>query len=482
MKLCLTPQRRRTVKRETIQASEVPMHKPTLFLGLLVCLLLVYHVFISFGSMVQRNEDVKAAQTLDTTTISPLGTQRDHSPHLPKRLSKKEKLENLFKVKPRAPKCQLFDKRVCLTPSDKKTFSRVLGDAIAVRRNATVRYSPIRLIRIKGERRAGVKYLMQLLNTALQAKVMAKVHTSVAWTTDEPETPVVDVDSTLLIIIAKNPYTWLTSLYRVPTMITPSSSFGDFLTKPYSAYKPDTDEFFDTPPNGVYDSVVQMRKRKYSYHMQMSHKYPHVMLLRYEDILVNYWPVLEDIRLTYAMERRVASSRASVPGTTEFSEYYLDDIAQLNGYHQIHLNIVNHFLDWKFENQLGYEKRRYANSPQDAEMAPHGRERMVANFGKFLPSNMTSAIDKQKQEAVQLLEELESISVKGYCPSWEKDKKDDNEFECSPLDDPLDLSIIDRYGHCCNDPLLKLMLRIRLKGHRPTEETSLQRSGSLTFK
>eukprot|EP01138_Halocafeteria_seosinensis_P005089 gb/GECG01005203.1/.p1 GENE.gb/GECG01005203.1/~~gb/GECG01005203.1/.p1 ORF type:complete len:377 (+),score=21.51 gb/GECG01005203.1/:1-1131(+) len=331
-----------------------------------------------------------------------------------------------------ATRCFSFDNDIC--KSSEGGFSRVFGRATTTISNKND--AAITKVLLFGERRSGTNFFTSLIKNSFEVDVMS-LNKHWPYTPDRSRGFDSDPPSVLVVIVVKDLYAWLRSLYKRPYHITPSSSFGDFLTKPYASYH-EGKEIFDRPSRWSYDSVVEMRSRKYKSYLQTAHIFPHVALLSYESALANVSRAIEYLQTHFRMKTRTKQAMVVPPSVKKF---YLNEV-YMAYFRQIHLNIIRGLVDNGFEEELGYQIRSESVGTTTI------RNRRVVYKCEVSKSRLGRLVRQHRLYASNLLARLRDIGIGGFCPPWQQ-QKETIEFACDAVGREIPMIGVSRFGHCC---------------------------------
>ena len=241
-----------------------------------------------------------------------------------------------------------------------------------------------RYIKIYGERNSGTTYLQMLVEQNLNVDVLPGVaprrwrrffrgnetmidlyfrltfcknlgwkHQAVTHLADSCKQRAL-IDRTLFLIIAKNPYAWLLSLFRHPYHYRGElTTFEAFLRGVWQTVGRERhSEPFATP--------IAMWNVKHAAYLDLADKKTCV-IIRYEDLLADPKAIITRISETYALPRRNAQflnvfESAKGEGTKDFDyyrTYYLEELWR-NELSADHIALISSLLDRATVKKFGY--------------------------------------------------------------------------------------------------------------------------------
>lgn len=206
---------------------------------------------------------------------------------------------------------------------------------------------------IKGERATGTRVLRAYLNKCFNPKY-EKINQSeydsdgyYGWKhgyIKDEEIEKINKDKTKVIVIQKNIYAWLLSLYQNKHEdLIPSNGYPptllEWIQPTTSVYEPYTGwmkEFYKE--SGIYanyENLYELRYQKYK--SFLNSKVENLYFLRYEDLIGNPKAVMEDIALHFEIEKPLSHLEEIVDVKTD---YYTDPTK----YYKYEYYLKNHYL------------------------------------------------------------------------------------------------------------------------------------------
>lgn len=226
---------------------------------------------------------------------------------------------------------------------------------------------PVKKIQIFGLRCSGTNYLEQLilLNTS-QVRIVKAIGHKHLWNTrfHQKQLP----EDVQIIIIVRNPYDWLRSIYLEPHHCPEllGLSFTDFLNHPWNAYMgkiwnaPLPSRRMQIVKTGKqfekYDHVIHLRNSKMKILADLHRDLSTCQYVRYETLNEDPNRILKELM-----------KNAGVPLQEEFQDYRLYKNTKRIfkpkkkfGINKQNLNQINQSLDWENEEYFGYNQDQYS--------------------------------------------------------------------------------------------------------------------------
>lgn len=216
---------------------------------------------------------------------------------------------------------------------------------------------------IKGERCSGTNYLQKLIETNLNIKFEDIIGWKHGWCSLFNKDKEL-LKSFLTIIIFRNPFDWLRSLYLMPHHIKgtetsmwkkPKPTFSEFIRSEsietieirHSLLHSRHPFYLNSPKN-----ILELRKWKIEHFLNLKNILPHTYYLKYEDLIQDPKKVIADINDKW------------------FGKYYeFNNWTSYKDYENIPFVPKKYFnisaddysylvenIDWEFETKIGYEK------------------------------------------------------------------------------------------------------------------------------
>jgi len=198
---------------------------------------------------------------------------------------------------------------------------------------------PIKNFTIFAERHSGTNFLEKWIKNSFDIPIVWKYGWKHFWTHHTKTIP--DSQNTLFIGIVRNPYDWMSAMYKNPYHISfnKDTTFLKFLNH----------KIVSTGPHDTlleeYDNIFNLRETKNQHLLNIT---PNIcenyLLLNYESLL-NIDIIFNEIASNFKLPKYKFLSNNFIP-----SQYNLD---------LLELNTINHKLNWQTENYIGYNKRTY---------------------------------------------------------------------------------------------------------------------------
>lgn len=224
-----------------------------------------------------------------------------------------------------------------------------------------------RKVQIFGERCSGTNFLHLLIKTNFRDIILTDEYGFKHLFQKEGLRKEIEPDVIYLIIV-RNPYDWLRSLYRVPHHAPKhlNLKFSKFLRDPWESYniekwmKLDIDKLDNYSEYKVeeFKNVIQLRNYKNKVFLDLLINHKNIKLIKYEDLRDDTSNIMDQI-----------SSRFDIRKPAVFKNVYTykstDKKFKTNHYQNINkadLSFINENLKWELENNLGYTKDDYNRS------------------------------------------------------------------------------------------------------------------------
>lgn len=216
---------------------------------------------------------------------------------------------------------------------------------------------------IKGERCSGTNYLQKLIETNLKVRYLQDCNvgwkhgflTMLTKRTHEPET-------FLTIVIFRNPFDWVRSLYLTPHYLEHSHdgawleghipTFSQYLRNEVSEFSKFKKEIFSSCHPLTLEkakNILQVRNWKNEHFLNLKNALPNTYYVRYEDLVENPEKIITEINDTFFnVELKFENWNKRAFSNQEFVKRKYFDISE-EDYTFILAN-----LDWELESKIGY--------------------------------------------------------------------------------------------------------------------------------
>jgi len=239
----------------------------------------------------------------------------------------------------------------------------------------------IKFIQIYGERSTGTNYLHHLLEQNIKG---VKVGYKFGWKHGFAKINKIKeeaTDSDLILVITKEPYSWLVSMYKkphhAPQML--KLSFSEFLREEWACYEgknfdsrdlekdpllPEQEMMFERNPdtNERFGNVIRLRESKMRRLLRIKDEniVKNIEFIRYEDLLLaprkKILSVADNHKLKIKGPIKLSSGYFGKNPSKKFDrkDFYLQK-QYLDGYKVSDLKFTNSQLDEELEARYGYE-------------------------------------------------------------------------------------------------------------------------------
>lgn len=229
----------------------------------------------------------------------------------------------------------------------------------------------INRIIVKGERCSGTNYLRSLIQTNFKNIMLSN---ELGWKHSYLNTFNENLhkrEELLVLIIFRNPYEWLNSLYQHPWHLRLTDgknfltdlSFSNFLRyNPYSngnegdKYKGLLDvKFMERHPFTLKypEDVFEIRNWKIENFLNHSEIFPNIMFIRYEDLVTSTKIILDQINEKYLFKDYIFNNVDFYKGSKNAGIYKPKKYPKMS---DVDFNYFLNKVDWSLEEKIGYKK------------------------------------------------------------------------------------------------------------------------------
>ena len=222
---------------------------------------------------------------------------------------------------------------------------------------------------IYGERHSGTKFLKNIIDAHFNLEVTWEY----GWKHFfgfYKDALYRNVTDTIFLCIVRNPYDWLQAMYNQPHHINgwysnsnnsiqnPFNSMRLFLKSEIRSYNTPniiSDDYKKYFQENIHDrnlltgkpykNIFELRKLKLFYLYRLKDIAPHIVLIKYEDLLKDYMSFVRHVSIT---ENIPIKENRRVVGVAKKNSYDIDISIK---------NLINTNIDWDTEAKFGYTKK-----------------------------------------------------------------------------------------------------------------------------
>jgi len=213
---------------------------------------------------------------------------------------------------------------------------------------------------IKGERCSGTNYLQKLIEINLNIKYANSIgwkHGYYSLLNQNEEL----LKSFLTIIIFRNPFDWLRSLYLIPHHLegtkrssweSPVPSFSEFIRRDSMKTIEIKDSFLHTRHPFYFTcpkNIFELRKWKIEHFLNLKNVFPQTFYLKYEDLVQDPKKIITEINNKYF------NVDFEFKNWTEYKNYGIEYVPKkyFNISEDDYSFLIEN-IDWEFESKIGY--------------------------------------------------------------------------------------------------------------------------------